>query len=237
MVHLIARQALSMFPLRSRLIDYTFFAINMSQVKVDHMAAALSKAFASPLVDTNQSLPQHQQVILRFRRCLRLLCLKEAMKMGVEVYHHLKVGLNRFADLTNEEYRTSTKLKEHMQYCVDHPEEISKLAKVKAQVSEVKGVTMEATQKAVIKKKYGQDATNVGDEGGFAPNIQSCANSPNKLKPGNYWYDKVSGLWEKEGQKPSHIVSAHMNVGGPIDANASNGNTQVYINGREITKV
>ncbi|XP_041999499.1 enolase-like isoform X2 [Salvia hispanica] len=39
----------------------------------------------------------------------------EAMKMGVEVYHHLK---------------------------------------------------------AVIKKKYGQDATNVGDEGGFAPNIQ-----------------------------------------------------------------
>merc|ERR1719436_1990757 len=27
--------------------------------------------------------------------------------------------------------------------------------------------------KKVIKKKYGQDATNVGDEGGFAPNIQS----------------------------------------------------------------
>lgn len=25
---------------------------------------------------------------------------------------------------------------------------------------------------AVIKEKYGQDATNVGDEGGFAPNIQ-----------------------------------------------------------------
>ncbi|KAI9088750.1 enolase [Phlyctochytrium arcticum] len=28
------------------------------------------------------------------------------------------------------------------------------------------------TLKSVIKKKYGQDATNVGDEGGFAPNIQ-----------------------------------------------------------------
>ena len=26
--------------------------------------------------------------------------------------------------------------------------------------------------KSVVKKKYGQDATNVGDEGGFAPNIQ-----------------------------------------------------------------
>ena len=34
----------------------------------------------------------------------------------------------------------SSKLKEQMQYCADHPEEISKLAKVKAQVSEVKGV-------------------------------------------------------------------------------------------------
>ena len=27
--------------------------------------------------------------------------------------------------------------------------------------------------KSIIKKKYGQDATNVGDEGGFAPNIGS----------------------------------------------------------------
>ncbi|KAK7373679.1 hypothetical protein VNO80_07095 [Phaseolus coccineus] len=32
------------------------------------------------------------------------------------------------------------KLKEHMQYCVEHPEEVSKLAKVKAQVSEVQQV-------------------------------------------------------------------------------------------------
>lgn len=39
------------------------------------------------------------------------------------------------------------KLKEHMKYCVDHPEEISKLAKVKAQVSEVKGVMMENIEK------------------------------------------------------------------------------------------
>ena len=34
-----------------------------------------------------------------------------------------------------------------MQYCLDHPEEISKLAKVKAQVSEVKGVMMENIEK------------------------------------------------------------------------------------------
>ncbi|KAL7253877.1 hypothetical protein ACSBR1_008256 [Camellia fascicularis] len=34
------------------------------------------------------------------------------------------------------------------------------------------GVEVYHHLKAVIKKKYGQDATNVGDEGGFAPNIQ-----------------------------------------------------------------
>ncbi|KAJ9707941.1 hypothetical protein PVL29_000149 [Vitis rotundifolia] len=44
----------------------------------------------------------------------------------------------------------SSKLKEHMQYCVDHPEEISKLAKVKDQVSEVKGVMMENIEKVKL---------------------------------------------------------------------------------------
>ncbi|KAK8664531.1 hypothetical protein V6N13_084316 [Hibiscus sabdariffa] len=41
------------------------------------------------------------------------------------------------------------KLKEQMQYCIEHPEEISKLAKVKAQVSEVKGVMMENIEKVL----------------------------------------------------------------------------------------
>ncbi|KAL8172292.1 hypothetical protein V2J09_024096 [Rumex salicifolius] len=47
----------------------------------------------------------------------------------------------------NKEY--GPKLKEHMKYCVDHPEEINKLAKVKAQVSEVKGVMMENIEKVL----------------------------------------------------------------------------------------
>ncbi|XVF68948.1 hypothetical protein PTKIN_Ptkin11bG0042000 [Pterospermum kingtungense] len=42
-------------------------------VKIDHMALALSKTFRSPVVDTIQSLPQHQQIILcsaaKFFRC------------------------------------------------------------------------------------------------------------------------------------------------------------------------
>ncbi|XP_074297351.1 putative vesicle-associated membrane protein 726 [Silene latifolia] len=47
----------------------------------------------------------------------------------------------------NKEY--GPKLKDHMQYVADHPEEINKLAKVKAQVSEVKGVMMENIEKVL----------------------------------------------------------------------------------------
>lgn len=35
--------------------------------------------------------------------------------------------------------------------------------------------------KTVIKKKYGMDATNVGDEGGFAPSIQDNKEGVNLL--------------------------------------------------------
>lgn len=41
------------------------------------------------------------------------------------------------------------RLREQMQYCMDHPEEISRLSKVKAQVSEVKGIMMENIEKVI----------------------------------------------------------------------------------------
>ncbi|XP_051132824.1 putative vesicle-associated membrane protein 726 isoform X2 [Andrographis paniculata] len=41
------------------------------------------------------------------------------------------------------------KLKEQMKYCVEHPEEINKLAKVKAQVNEVKSVMMDNIEKVL----------------------------------------------------------------------------------------
>ncbi|CAH9087746.1 unnamed protein product [Cuscuta europaea] len=41
------------------------------------------------------------------------------------------------------------KLKEHMRYCAEHPEEMNKIAKVKAQVNEVKGVMMGNIEKVL----------------------------------------------------------------------------------------
>ncbi|KAL0384145.1 UNVERIFIED_CONTAM: Extra-large guanine nucleotide-binding protein 1 [Sesamum radiatum] len=66
--------------------------------------------------------------------------------------------------------------------------------------------------------------------------LQSCPNPPKKLRPGKYWYDKVSGFWGKDGEQPSQIISAQLAVGYQIRQDASNGNTNVMINNREITK-
>ncbi|XWS40365.1 hypothetical protein CRYUN_Cryun18bG0134900 [Craigia yunnanensis] len=66
--------------------------------------------------------------------------------------------------------------------------------------------------------------------------LQTCQNPPKKLRPGFYWYDKLSGYWGKEGHGPCQIITAQLNVGGHIKANASNGNAKIIINNREITK-
>ncbi|KAL8134457.1 hypothetical protein AgCh_009468 [Apium graveolens] len=54
-------------------------------------------------------------------------------------------GATAPANSLTKEY--GSKLKEHMQYCIDHPEEINKLAKLKAPVSEVEVVMMENIKK------------------------------------------------------------------------------------------
>ncbi|XP_059648558.1 vesicle-associated membrane protein 724-like [Cornus florida] len=52
-------------------------------------------------------------------------------------------------------------MKEHMQYIIDHAEEIEKLVKVKAQVSEVKSVMLENIDKAI---ERGGNLTTLNDK-------------------------------------------------------------------------
>ncbi|KAA3454256.1 vesicle-associated membrane protein 727 [Gossypium australe] len=48
------------------------------------------------------------------------------------------------------------RLKEHMQYCMNHPEEMSKLSKLKAQITEVKGIMMDNIEKADSFQRQGR---------------------------------------------------------------------------------
>ena len=71
-----------------------------------------------------------------------------------------------------------------------------------------------------------------------AKNIQTLERSYGvPLQTGRYWYDKMSGLWGYAGQPTAGQILSGLQLGGPLKANASNGNTGVFINGRQLPVV
>jgi len=54
------------------------------------------------------------------------------------------------------------------------------------------------------------------------------------IPPGTYWYDDISGLWGMQGGPTLGQVWPGLDLGGPLQADASGGGTQVFINGREL---
>ncbi|XP_047316188.1 vesicle-associated membrane protein 727 [Impatiens glandulifera] len=56
---------------------------------------------------------------------------------------------DRFSIAYNLDREFGPKLKEHMQYCMNHPDEISKLSKLKSQITEVKGIMMDNIEKVL----------------------------------------------------------------------------------------
>jgi hypothetical protein len=65
----------------------------------------------------------------------------------------------------------------------------------------------------------------------------SLALGQGTLPAGCYWYDSFSGMVGVQGGPPAGDLPAGMYLGGPLRADASNGNTGVFLNGREVTKL
>lgn len=58
-----------------------------------------------------------------------------------------------------------------------------------------------------------------------------------RIPAGDYWYDRVSGAWGMMGSPTLGFTLPGLNVGGPLKATASHGDTGVFINGRHLHRV
>lgn len=55
-----------------------------------------------------------------------------------------------------------------------------------------------------------------------------------QIADGSYWYDPVSGAAGPAGGPTLTFILPGLGLGGPLRADASNGNTGVFVNGREL---
>jgi hypothetical protein len=54
------------------------------------------------------------------------------------------------------------------------------------------------------------------------------------VQNGRYWYDRRSGVWGLEGGPGLGQIQPGLMLGGPMRADASRGNTGVFVNGRQL---
>jgi hypothetical protein len=55
-----------------------------------------------------------------------------------------------------------------------------------------------------------------------------------RIQNGAYWYDRMSGAWGVEGGPTAGFIETGLYLGGPLRADASHGNTGIFINGRQL---
>src|SRR5262245_15915385 len=55
-----------------------------------------------------------------------------------------------------------------------------------------------------------------------------------QIPPANYWYDKISGAFGLQGGPTLGFNVPGLDLGGPLQADASRGNTGVFVNGRDL---
>jgi hypothetical protein len=57
------------------------------------------------------------------------------------------------------------------------------------------------------------------------------------VQDAGYWYDRLSGAWGVEGGPTLGFIQAGVDLGGSLRADASNGDSGVFINGRELHRL
>jgi hypothetical protein len=55
-----------------------------------------------------------------------------------------------------------------------------------------------------------------------------------QISDGAYWYDRHCGAWGQQGGATLGFIQAGLDLGGPLQADASCGDTGVFINGRQL---
>jgi hypothetical protein len=60
---------------------------------------------------------------------------------------------------------------------------------------------------------------------------------PVRIGDGHFWYDRRSGFWGHWGGPTVGLILPGLPVGGPLPANASAGDTGIFVNGRELPRV
>lgn len=55
-----------------------------------------------------------------------------------------------------------------------------------------------------------------------------------QIVDGYYWYDKYTGAWGLQDGPTIGFILPYMQIGGRLKADASNGNTGVFVNNREL---
>ncbi|KAF9934892.1 phosphopyruvate hydratase [Linnemannia zychae] len=90
------------------------------------------------------------------------------------------------------------------------------------------------TLKSVIKKKYGQDATNVGDEGGFAPNIQENGEGLELLKEA---IEKAGYTGKVKIGMDVAASEFYKNGKYDLDFKSSNSDPSKHLTGEELAKL
>ncbi|XP_010543051.1 PREDICTED: cell division control protein 6 homolog B-like [Tarenaya hassleriana] len=103
----VCRSALEILQAETRELTEDLYSPENLMVKLNHMAAALSKTFRSPVIDTIQSLPQHQQIIIccaakAFRGTKKDTTLGELNKLYMEICKSETIpaaGITEFANM------------------------------------------------------------------------------------------------------------------------------------------